>query len=722
MKKQLLIGSALLATIGAYSQQRQMAKPTGIVDQAEKAQRRVMYTPNPTEKTMPVSNQQSVEENNNASTEKAAATVTWNAVSGSINIFGMLVSNSKPLHYVPGLEMVSFVHRKSSTYSMSPAPTTTGAISGGIVGLVTDDFGNTWDSTLIWNNSTQWARYPQGGVWNSSPTNTLVNNAYILGMGPVTANAGGWVGSFIASKQLGTYDNVASATTGAQLYFPNAAPYNSQTGSFKFDFPRYDYHATNDGKVRAIGNIVKDVNATTATAYGYKGARILTGTFNSGVFTWTTDSIIPEAKLSSAGGKMMFGTPHMAWDEAGTIGYVFFIGVDSVRWASNDTVNWGYQPIVYKTTNGGNTWSQIAHIDFKDTTTFRPVLERIYPVNTNNYAIPFFTDGEGFDGVVDMNGDLHLVASVVGTARAHRDSIGYTWQYNQGGVTGYSYPHFPGIRPTWYDFTFNSSTTKWNVHLIDSMFTEGPGTAAADPGYNENPWDPSTDKVGCDARMQLSRSADGKYIAYAWAESDTAYTDNNAKWNQVPDVWVRFAEVTSSRTYSLYTNEINISESKNQIRQKATNHYVSPKFKVESSNTGSVTIMLPATVSNNTYSPKMRQDLPVTHWYASARLTFTLAGATPTGVNVAENTLEVGTQIFPNPASEFATISVSSHNNVTAEVTVVNMVGQVVKTIPVELVNGDNNIELNLAGMTKGIYMVTVNSGSFKATRKLIVE
>ena len=723
MKKQLLIGSALLASIGAFSQQRQLAKPSGIVDQAERATRRVLTVPNPSEKVLPVNNQTTPQENNTASSEKAATTVSWNPISGSMNIYGMLVSSSKPLHYVPGLEMVSFVHRKSITYSMSPAPTTTGAISGGIVGMVTSNWGSSWDSTLIWNNSTQWARYPQGGVWNSSPTNSLASNAYILGMGPVTANAGGWVGSFIASKQLGTYNNTASSTTGAQLYFPNTAPYNSQTGNFKFDFPRYDYHATNDGKVRTLGNIVKDVNATTSAAYGYRGARMVIGSFNSGVFNWTTDSIIPKAKYNaSSGGKMMFGTPHMAWDEAGTIGYVFFIGVDSVRLASNDTANWGYQPIVYKTTNGGTSWSQVPAIDFTDYNTFKPVLDHIYPVNTNNAVIPFFTDGEGYDGIVDMNGDLHLVSTVVGTARAHRDSIGYTFQYNQGGVTGYTYPHRPGALATFYDFTFNSSTSKWGVHVVDSMYTEGPGTTSADPGFNENPWDPSTDKVNCDARMQLSRSKDGKYITYSWAESDTAYTDNNAKFNQVPDVYVRLAEVTSSRTYSMYTNEINISSSKNQIRQKATNHYVSPKFNVVGANNGSVTIMLPATVSNNTYSPKMRQDLPVTHWYSSAQLTFTLAGATPTGVNVAERTMEVGAQIFPNPASDFATVTVNSNSNAKAEITIVNTIGQVVKSIPVEFVNGENAYEMNISGLSSGIYMVTVTSGDMKATRKLIVE
>ncbi len=737
MKKLLLFGAAMVSVLSGIAQQpRQMpAVQSGIINMAERdLQRKQVTEPasNPTPLAPTGGNVNSVE---NAKSS-AATTVTWNPISGSINIYGMINANSKPLCYNPALNMVSFVHRKSNTYLMSPAPTTTGAISGGIVAQVTKNWGTKWDSTLIWNNSTQWARYPQGGLWNSAPTNTVDTNAYVLGMGPVTSNSNGWAGSFFASKKLNAYNNVASTDANAQVWFPNSAPYNSQTGNFKWEFPNLDFASTTDGVVRALGYIAKDGNATTSAAFGVRGARIIKGQFNSGVFNWTTDSIIPSVKMMTTDGyKMMFRDPHMCWNSSGTIGYVFFIGVDSLNLNTTDTSKWGYQPIVYKTTNSGNTWTKLNSIDFTNYTAFKDVLDHIFPPNTSNTeVIPFFTNSEGIDGIVDINGDLHIVSTVVGTARAHKDSLGYTWQYNQGGVTGYTYPHRTGLRPTYYDFTYNSTASDWRVTVIDSMLSEGPGTAATDPGYNENPWDPSTGKVDCSARLQLSRTPDGKHILYSWAESDTAYTDNNSKWNMVPDVFVRAASVGASGSMTLHPTKINVSESKNQIRQKATNHYISPVCDAAVVNTTLCTtaplaFCVPMTVSNNTYSPKMRQDLPVTHWYSSAILNFSNSNCnlyypktTFTIDAISENALQVAFNVFPNPASGSVSVKINAGFSSSATISVMNIAGQVVSTVPVQIAAGDNAYQLDLGKMSAGVYFVTVRTSNGAVTQKLIVE
>ncbi|HRD40819.1 MAG TPA: hypothetical protein PLC65_19475, partial [Bacteroidia bacterium] len=114
-----------------------------------------------------------------ANTNKTSA-VSALRFTGSMNAFGVLVSESKPLNYYPALNAVTFIHRKSLTYT----PTSNGN-SGSIVGMYTTNNGTTWDSTCIWASGSDLARYPQGGLYNPLG-NTNVNNAYMLGMGPVT--------------------------------------------------------------------------------------------------------------------------------------------------------------------------------------------------------------------------------------------------------------------------------------------------------------------------------------------------------------------------------------------------------------------------------------------------------------------------------------------------------------------------------------------------------
>ena len=144
-----------------------------------------------------------------------------------MNAFGVLVSESKPLNYYPALNAVTFIHRKSITYT----PTSNGN-SGSIVGMYTTNNGTTWDSTCIWASGSDLARYPQGGLYNPLG-NTNVNNAYLLGMGPVT-NGTTWTGNWYASKSL---LGGGTATPGAD----QQSILNASASIKKHHFSRYSF-------------------------------------------------------------------------------------------------------------------------------------------------------------------------------------------------------------------------------------------------------------------------------------------------------------------------------------------------------------------------------------------------------------------------------------------------------------------------------------------------
>ncbi|MCW3077795.1 MAG: BNR/Asp-box repeat protein, partial [Bacteroidetes bacterium] len=412
MKKQLLLSSALLAAISVYSQDGQI-RTSGKVNSVERiAQRDLNARKAELASTTNNNTTAAPAVTHSAANAKTASPPvgTWGIIGGSRNSYGVLYSAQKPLQYNAAINAVSFVHRASNTYPGSPANN-----SGTIMMDVTTNWGTSFDSTAIWSDATNLARYPQGGIYNP-PGNTNINSAYGVVAGPVTGGSG-WQGSFFASKQLGSanYNPSASGAPGA-MQFIASNPVTPAIG--KMDFPAYGFNSSADGKIHVLGEIVSDINGTTNLAYGYRGLNIVKGTFNSGVFNWTGDSLLfdPIVRTNSSSPadpyKMISGRPFMAWNEAGTIGYVAVIGVRATPTNSQSS---GYQPIVWKTTNSGASWSSVPAIDFASPT-YSNVMKRIDPTSTNtNVTIPQFNTGEGFGLVVDANGLLHFVGTIQGT-------------------------------------------------------------------------------------------------------------------------------------------------------------------------------------------------------------------------------------------------------------------------------------------------------------------
>ena len=728
MKRQLLLGTALLAAISAFSQASKH-KPLLIEDNvAERLASKYRILDNPVEGTSAINAPASVNSADQANYERSSlvSPISWQYLSGSMNIFGVLVSDSKPLQYNNELKTVSFVHRKSFTYVPNPVATPSTAASGCIVMQVSNDWGATWDSTLLWNNNTQNARYPQGGIYNP-PGNTSLANAYGVVTGPITTGSG-WIGSYLASKQLDIahglgYDNVASTAPNAQQFYANTPPYSALK---KFDFPRTDFSATDDGVVRTTARINANGNGTTFATIGYRGVRILKGSFSSGVFSWSSDSIIPPNISNGNGFKNIAINADMAWNETGTVGYVVFIGTDTTRTLSNR----GFQPIIYKTTNSGASWTSVTGIDFNSPAMAQEVLKYVPPVQTNtNFVIPRFSANEGMDIIVDGNDRLHIVSTIEGSPKAHRDSsLNGAYTFTNADGEKYSFGHTPGSRP--YIFDFYETATSWSVAIVDSMSTEGPGTASGDDGLNDNPWDvdaASGTKVPCDARIQLSRTPDGKFVVYTWAETDTFITNSFHKWNSNPNIKARVMDISTAKVNSVEINVTNPSTFPGHpaVKSSAYMHYISPRCDYTFSFTvnnptatiGGPILRVPMTVSN---SSPLLQGTANRHWYTSADLYF----GTLNDVGVSENVLTnvQNSFIYPNPAASAAYLKIGLNDNAKVNISVYNTVGQVVKTSSANGNVGENTISIDLNGISTGIYMVTVKVGNASTTKKLIVE
>jgi len=693
-----------MVTLATFSQNGRI-KPAGVINGVDKVSQKFLISATEPENTAAQKRStQNPEITNPAPQAQSTATAsgTWSMIGGSRNIFSVLVSHSKPLNYNHNVNAVSFVHRVSSTYTTTPDN------SGSMMAHITTDWGFSWDSTAFWANATEWARYPQGGIY-SAPGNTNIANAYIVGMGPVTNSSGGWHGNWYASKKLGTgfYNNTPDNAPNAQQYFPNT----SATGSLlAHDFSRYSFTSTDDGLVRSIGLLTNDVNVA-GNLPGDTGLYVVTGSFNAGTFNWSGTTFVPPVVVESGGTHQLLSYGYMAWNQAGTVGYVVAIGA---RAGVTVTENKGYQPIVYKTTNSGASWSLLSGIDFSSPS-FSAVTYPLAPIGSNsNIAIPFFNFNEGIDVAVDENDKLHIVSTIVGTSSDHPDTLGFIYSFTNIDGESYRWPHSPGARPFIYDFVGDG--TSWSYKLIDSLSSEVPASRTTGAGYSSNPWDADASnnntKVSSSARIQLGRTPNGSHLVYSWAESDTNYTNNSIKWNVIPDIKAR---VLTVGTNSL-TNEVNVSKlgagTNGAVLARSMFHYMSPT--TSSVVAGQVTV--PITVSNSNPYSQLTSNI---HWYISAKLDV------PEAVGIKENNNQnsaINSVVYPNPTNGNAVVSVNLKDNEKLSVTVYNTIGQIVKSINAEGHIGENNVELNLNNLTSGIYLVNIKAGNATGTKKLIIE
>jgi hypothetical protein len=733
MKKQLLIGSALLLAISVNSQNSRQFRPvTGIVNMDAKMKASKLAWGSAYE--APVTNANKFSnpspevgvgsDNSTSSVSSPIINATFTRFSGSGNVFGMLVSNQKALQYNRILQTFSFIQRKSSTYvEMPPLPAQ--AENGAIVAYLGKNDGASWDSTLIFADASNWSRYPQGGIYNP-PGNTTYTNAYVVGSGPCTSGSNTWVGSWFASKKItspGT--NTAGVSGSEQQFVPNSSPWNNATSPAmkKQDFPRYSFSSTEDGMVRSLGYIVNDVNATTNSGFGIRGAAMNKGVFNSGVFVWSYDSFIPPVvarTVNEPGTKSMWSTPYMAWNDAGTHGYLMFLG----QRQGSTGQNVGWQPIIYKTTNSGNSWVVVNGIDFNQPTIYDKLLNSMNGPNTNtNISIPFFKADEGIDLIVDNANKLHILATAVGCAKQHPDSVEYTWQF---GTEGYAWIHLNTAHPYICDFSGDGTGT-WAMNVIDSLGTEGPSDQAGGNGFTSNPWanQSQANPVASDSRIQISRSYDGEFITYSWAESDTTLTTGATKWNEFPNIHQRAMRLCDG---AISTDELLISSPTTgfnaNVRDKAYFHFMGSTCKAGGSTMTSATFTVPYTVSNNSTTDG---GISVNNYFSKAIVTHNFpssaCGATVmTGVSAAAKTEASESFVYPNPTDNQFNVRLNLANNNGISVEVYNAIGQKVVETKVNGQIGENNVPMNMNNAKAGVYFVKIKVGNTESTKKLVVQ
>lgn len=100
----------------------------------------------------------------------------------------------------------------------------------------------------------------------------------------------------------------------------------------------------------------------------------------------------------------------------------------------------------------------------------------------------------------------------------------------------------------------------------------------------------------------------------------------------------------------------------------------------------------------------------------------TFSGSVPLGVTTIGASKLAPTTLYPNPASSQVAISYYSPNAHNVNITLEDMSGKTIKTLDFAAIKGENNINLNVADIARGLYFVRIVNEANTEVKKLIVE
>lgn len=75
-------------------------------------------------------------------------------------------------------------------------------------------------------------------------------------------------------------------------------------------------------------------------------------------------------------------------------------------------------------------------------------------------------------------------------------------------------------------------------------------------------------------------------------------------------------------------------------------------------------------------------------------------------------------RLFPNPAKESLTVSLESESPGTYQISLYNVTGKMVKTIS----TNRQKTKMQVSGLSKGLYLITIRQGQMQKSKKLIIE
>jgi len=577
------------------------------------------------------------------------------------------------------------------------------ALSDGSVGIFySDDHGITWTGPVLLSDLSDedLRNYYQSAVLYNPSGNDVIENAYGVYQGTPADNAGGVLGDW-NNQGFGT-----STLGGANYfteYFENTEPNHEHDGYFnqlgltqKEDFMKC-FNIWAEGPWAGFTQLkMEDIH----------------GTFNGTGFDWNLEHSVIDMPLNvdpADGEAMWVGKftfsdvgADMVWSDDGMIGYAWMTG------ATIENVKSGYQPLLYKTTNGGNSWDYI-ELDFQDSDWQEffqngaedPADWLIFPCRDINeeftdFTIPWFN---ATAGAVDSDGNLQLI----GDLTSHYYDFFTDYEYYEN--IGFRYNFCGNL------FKFTIGDEIIDITLVDSLMS----SAAIDLVDGT-----TNDSLYCGTngwlrRLQLTKDERSEEFFVIWTDSPEG---NRVVENYQPDVkgW-SYNSATGEHTDAVcFTCGTTLPFEYYwyiQTAEYAFYNSVDETFTIP---------MVNAVTIDDFYSNSSASADPIHVQYVTG-ITFDAIVPIYVGVDEFSGQSNISvSQNLPNPATGNTIIEISSKTVAPVTVEVLSIIGQTVYTIDAGIINGNMSVKIDVSNLEAGVYFYTVHAGNKTVTKKMIVN
>jgi len=556
----------------------------------------------------------------------------------------------------PELDIFVNLHREThSTYS------------GNLAIDITYDRGLTFEKNIRVYESTMQggqynldaARYPQGGIYNP-PGNTDPQSAYFTFFAPTLDGSNfNWGGYCFGSASLGAQNEKAkqlrTSGDGVYQYIPNGFTITSQKVAWSVDLNQRWY---GDELVDYRGHIILNKGLWNNAANDYDYEEFL---FD---FPTVVSDLPPDIKIAFA--------------PDGETGYIVALADDgSVPFSRG-----AYYPVVYKTTDGGDTWYYYGGIQLGGINGIKSIVydwlsdDDIYwffydPIPYREEIL--YTTAFDFDLVVDANGNPHI-AVVVGIC--------------DGDYAIYIPEYYFAV----FDiFSFDGGDT-WNAHHLQDLRTLR--------GYFGA-------EVTEDNRVNASVSPDGSKVFISWL--DTYY--NGWEDNNYPDIFCIGIDPLKQKL----TPVVNVTEYSDAWAQAY--FFVAPQYIFVDGNTYNI----PFTYENmNPGDPEQQVTFMYIRDFTFGKNDFMITGVDD--IPPDPDYLDISA-IYPNPAKDVTRITIEISDKSKLLLEVYDMFGhRVIEKSLGEMIVKKHEFDLNLASLSSGIYTLRISDGVSSDTEKLIVN
>jgi hypothetical protein len=575
------------------------------------------------------------------------------------------------------------------------------AASDGSVGIFySDDHGQTWAGPVLLSdlNSENLQNYYQSGVLYNPSGNTVMENVYGVyqGVAPTIPPAtGDWNNQAFGTSTLGGANYMTE-------YFANPGLNHEHDGYF------------NQFGLGQKEDFIKCFNIYAVGPWaGFTELKLedIQGTYNGTGFDWDLEHSVVDMpfNIDPADGEAMWVGKFtfsdvgadMVWSDDGMIGYAWMVG------ATIENIESGYQPLIYKTTDGGVNWDYI-ELDFQDSEWqdfFQNDAEvpedwLILPCQDANLAykdftIPWFN---ATVGAVDANGNLQLFGDVT----SHYYDIFTDWEYYANIGSRYT---FSGNL-----FKFTIGDELIDIMLVDSLMSN-PALDLVDGTTSDSLYCGTN---GWLRRLQLTKDERSEEFFLTWTDTETG---GRVYDNLMPKLkgWSYNSSIDEHTEPVSFEGGLMIWEYYWYVQASEYAYYnpVDQTFTVPVVNVVDL---------NDFFSNSVASEDPIHVQYVDGVTFDALVPVSVDEFSSEPSNLSVS-QNLPNPTNGLTTVTVTLKETTTLGFELFNMMGQSVLEIPAQSYSaGVQPFTFNASELSSGVYFYTVTAGETQVTKKMIVE